>query len=66
MPWPFNKSIPMPNATRGGGDLNVNGGGGVVQPKPMPYSPPKTTEGRRVNTDPKYTNHGCCGTQGKH
>jgi len=42
--------------------------GGQQQPKEIPYSPP--TGPKSIN-DPKSpgihgTNHGCCGTQGKH
>lgn len=67
MPWPFNQSTSMDHASRGGGGLNVNPGGGVTQAKPLPYSPPK---GPSNIGDPKSpglhgTNHGVCGTQGK-
>jgi hypothetical protein len=66
MAWPFVKNS-MPDASRGGGGLNVNGGGGVTKPKPLPYDPPKTTSGGRVDNDPgKGTNHGTAGTQGRH
>ncbi len=42
--------------------------GGHCEPKPIPYSPPK---GPSNIGDPKSpglhgTNHGCCGTQGRH
>ena len=42
--------------------------GGQQTPKPIPYSPPK---GPSNIGDPKSpglhgTNHGCCGTQGRH
>ena len=47
--------------------LGTNAGGGVVKPKPMDrYSPPKATSGKKADTSPKATSHGCCGTQGKH
>jgi hypothetical protein len=47
--------------------LGTNAGGGVTKPKPMPYNPPKTTSGKAVDTSlGKGTNHGPCGTQGKH
>ena len=41
--------------------------GGAQSPKPIPYSPPKGPIGQS-NTGPGLggTNHGCCGTQGKH
>lgn len=64
--WPFTKSQAPASAPRGGGGLNVNGGGGVTKPKSMPYDPPKNGSSR-VDTDPgKGTNHGMCGTQGRH
>lgn len=42
--------------------------GGRIEPKPLPYSPPV---GPRNMQRPGPglrggTNHGCCGTQGKH
>lgn len=47
------------------GKCTKDGGKPIV--KPLPYDKPKTTGGKAVNTNPgKGTNHGCCGTQGKH
>ena len=66
--WPFTGDHPMERATRGGGGLNVNAGGGVTTGTvgSIPYSKPRSTG----PDQPKHfniggTNHGCCGTQGK-
>lgn len=63
MPWPFVKDS-MPNASRGGGNLNVNSGGGVITAKKLPYDPPKGPKGQ-MHEGPGLggTNHGKCGTQ---
>lgn len=41
--------------------------GGQQMPKEIPYSPPQGPSGQ-MNEGPGLhgTNHGCCGTQGKH
>jgi hypothetical protein len=62
--WPFNGGA-MDQAARDGGGLGVKSGGQPVK-KMMPYCAPKTTSGKQVDTSPKGTSHGCCGTQGKH
>lgn len=54
----YNSSMPNNRATNGG----------QQEPKTIPYSPPV---GPTSINDPKTpgihgTNHGCCGTQGKH
>lgn len=42
--------------------------GGQCDPKPIPYSPPMgpTTFSHEGPGLADHTNHGCCGTQGKH
>ncbi len=41
--------------------------GGKQTPKPIPYSPPKgPTSQMQQGPGTHGTNHGCCGTQGKH
>lgn len=41
--------------------------GGCMEPKPLKYDPPKgPTEQMRAKVGLGGTNHGCCGTQGKH
>jgi hypothetical protein len=41
--------------------------GGRMEPKPIPYSPPKgPTSQMQQGPGTHGTNHGCCGTQGKH
>ena len=41
--------------------------GGHCEPKPIPYSPPKGPSGQmRQGPGLGGTNHGCCGTQGRH
>ncbi len=42
--------------------------GGHMEVKPIPYSPPKgpTTFDHKGPGLANHTNHGCCGTQGKH
>lgn len=48
--------------------LGTNAGGGVVTPKPMSYDKPKPSGGSHPPKihNVKGTNHGTCGTQGKH
>lgn len=43
-------------------------GGGEQMPKTLPYSPPvgPTTFSHEGPGLADHTNHGCCGTQGKH
>ncbi len=42
-------------------------GGGEMPVKPIPYSPPKGPTGQMQQGPSIHgTNHGCCGTQGKH
>jgi hypothetical protein len=42
-------------------------GGGEMECKPIPYSPPKGPTGMMEKGPGIHgTNHGCCGTQGKH
>lgn len=42
--------------------------GGEMMPKPIPYSPPvgPTTFSHEGPGLADHTNHGCCGSQGKH
>ena len=41
--------------------------GGEMGVKPIPYSPPKGPTGQmREGPGLGGTNHGCCGTQGRH
>lgn len=42
--------------------------GGVKEAKELPYSPPQgpTTFNHKGPGLANHTNHGCCGTQGKH
>jgi hypothetical protein len=40
--------------------------GGCQTPKPIPYSPPTGRAGSTTGPGLGGTNHGCCGTQGKH
>lgn len=40
--------------------------GGKQDPKPIPYSPPTGRCGSTSGPGLGGTNHGCCGTQGKH
>lgn len=42
-------------------------GGGAMEPKPLPYSPPKGPSNINDGRSPGLhgENHGCCGTQGK-
>ena len=66
MTWPFVKPASMDHASRGQGNAGTRDGG-KPERKPLPYSHPRTTSGAKVDTDPgKGTNHGCCGTQGRH
>ncbi len=48
------------------GDRASNGG--EMMPKPIPYSPPTGPSNINDSQTPGLhgTNHGCCGTQGKH
>lgn len=41
--------------------------GGVMEKKELPYSPPVGPKGQSNNSPGLGgTNHGCCGTQGRH
>jgi hypothetical protein len=41
--------------------------GGVTQAKPLPYSPPKGPSGQMSQSvGIGGSNHGCCGSQGRH
>lgn len=40
--------------------------GGCCDPKPIPYSPPVGPKGQTTGPGIGGTNHGMCGTQGKH
>lgn len=52
--------------SRTGGDSRATSGG-RQEPKPLPYDPPKgPTEQMRAKPGLGGTNHGQCGTQGKH
>jgi hypothetical protein len=48
----------------GSGNRATNGG--KQDPKPIPYSPPTGRGGSTSGPGLGGTNHGCCGTQGKH
>lgn len=50
-----------------GDEGNRASNGGKMEKKELPYSPPKGPSGQmRQGPGLGGTNHGCCGTQGKH
>lgn len=51
----------------GGPDVKVDGNrapcGGIIEPKPLPYSPPVGPKGQTTGPGIGGTNHGTAGTQ---